>query len=82
MLVEVWAGHDHRSAAACGNYHFARSPQPGEEVEIDGTVVVVTRAWHRPSIYYKGPKFAILVEDRVGCNEIRPEVRDDAGAMV
>ena len=58
MLIDVWAG-DSSSAAAWGSFHFARSPQAGEEVEIDGTVVVVTRAWHRPSIYYKGAKFAI-----------------------
>lgn len=73
---------DSSSAAAWGSFHFARSPQAGEEVEIDGTVVVVTRAWHRPSIYYKGAKFAILVEEPVADAQVRPEVRDHADMAV
>jgi len=81
MLIDVLAG-DSSSPAAWGSFHFARSPKAGEEVEIDGTVVIVTRAWHRPSIYYKGAKFAILVEDTVGDVQIRPEVRDHAGMTV
>lgn len=65
MLIDVFAGRDGRSVASWGSYHFARSPRPGEEVEIDGSLVIVTRAWHRPDIYYKGAKFAILVDETV-----------------
>jgi hypothetical protein len=82
MLIDVLAGRDSGSAAVWGSYHFAQAPQPGEEVEIDGTVVVVSRAWHRPSPYYKGAKFAILVGDPVGGSDARSQVRGDAGAVV
>ena len=81
MLVDVLAG-DSSSPAAWGSFHFARSPQAGEEIEIDGTVVVVTRGWHRPSIYYQGAKFAILVEERVADAQVGPEVRDHADLAV
>lgn len=42
MLIDVFAGHDRNSAAPRGSFHFARSPKPGEHVEIDGTVLIVT----------------------------------------
>lgn len=81
MLIDVFAGRDSRSAASWGSYHFARSPKPGEEVEIDGSLVIVTRAWHRPDVYYKGAKFAILVDEAVSQAQDIP-VREDAEAAV
>lgn len=73
MIIEVFAGRDRRSAAARGSFHFARPPRPGEQIEIDGVFLVVTRAWHRPDVHYSGPKFAILVDDRASrAEEIAP----------
>lgn len=82
MLIDVFAGRDPNAAASRGSFHFARSPQPGEQVEIDGTVLIVTRAWHRPDIYYRGAKFAILVADQVAYAEAAIPVHDDAGVLV
>lgn len=82
MLIAVFAGRDSRSAASRGCFHFARAPRPGEEVEIDGAVAIVTRAWHRPDIYYKGAKFAILVDDPVSRAATDIPVGDDAGVAV
>ena len=65
MLIDVFAGSDLGSANKLGAFHFARSPQPGEQVEIEAEVFIVGRAWHRPSIYFPGPKFAILVQDEI-----------------
>lgn len=65
MLIDVFAGSDLGSANNLGAFHFARSPQPGEQVEIEAAVFIVGRAWHRPSIYFPGPKFAILVQDEI-----------------
>ena len=70
MLIDVFAGRDRRSAQPRGSYHFSCSPAPGEQVELDGKLLIVTRAWHRPNICYPGAKFAILVE------------HEDAGAEV
>ena len=81
MLIDVFAGRDTNSAASRGSFHFARSPQPGEQVEIDGTVLIVTRAWHRPDIYYRGAKFAILVGDPVDRAEGAIPIHDDAEAV-
>ena len=81
MLIDVFAGHDRNSAAPRGSFHFARSPKPGEHVEIEGTVLVVTRAWHRPDIYYRGAKFAILVCDPVDRAEAAIPIHDDAEAV-
>jgi hypothetical protein len=63
MLVEVLAGADEASAKPVGNYYFARSPDIGDDITIEGKHIKVKRAWHCPSEYYAGPKFAILVED-------------------
>ena len=82
MLIDVLAGRDSGSAASRGSFHFACAPRPGDEVEIDGAVVVVTKAWHKPDIYYKGAKFAILVDDPTGRACLDIPVHDDAGAVV
>lgn len=81
MLIDVFAGQDGRSAQSRGSFHFACPPKPGEEVEIEGAVVIVTKAWHRPDIYYKGAKFAILVDDAASQDGIDLKVRDDASAV-
>jgi hypothetical protein len=81
MLIDVFAGHDRNSAAPRGSFHFARSPKPGEHVEIDGTVLIVTRAWHRPDIYYRGAKFAILVGDPVDRGGPAIPIHDHAEAV-
>lgn len=81
MLIDVFSGRDRNSAAARGSFHFARAPGPGEHVEIDGMVLIVTRAWHRPDIYYHGAKFAILVDDGLDCAERAIPVHDDAGVV-
>ncbi|MDE8650656.1 hypothetical protein [Novosphingobium album (ex Liu et al. 2023)] len=81
MLIDVLAGRDSRSAASWGAFHFARSPSPGEEIEIDGTFAVVTKAWHRPDIYYKGAKFVILVDDPVSNIRSERQIREDAEAI-
>jgi hypothetical protein len=81
MLIDVFAGHDRNSAEAQGSFHFARAPMPGEQVEIDGAIVVVTRAWHRPDIYYRGAKFAILVGDPVDDAQAAIPIHDDAGLV-
>ena len=81
MLIDVFAGRDRNSAAPCGSFHFARSPRPGEHVEIDGSVLIVTRAWHRPDIYYRGAKFVILVEDPADPAERAMPIHDDATAV-
>lgn len=82
MLIDVFSGRDRRSAEPRGSLHFARSPSPGERVEIDGTAFVVTRAWHRPDIYYPGAKFAILVDEQVDHAEGAIPIHDDAVAAV
>ncbi|MBV1692010.1 hypothetical protein KRR38_31175 [Novosphingobium sp. G106] len=82
MLIDVLAGRDSGSAVYRGAFHFACSPKAGEEIEIEGAFAIVTKAWHRPDIYYKGAKFVILVEEPVGRAESLAEIRDDAGALV
>lgn len=63
MLIDVFAGQDRRSAASRGCFHFSRSPEPGEQVELEGELLIVTRTWHRPDCNSTGAKFAILVEE-------------------
>ncbi len=82
MLIDVLAGRDRRSAKSWGSYHFACVPKVGDKLEIDGTALTVTDAWHRPDIYYKGAKFVILASEAVGRSASQLEVRDDAGAVV
>ncbi|CCW16997.1 hypothetical protein EBBID32_13360 [Sphingobium indicum BiD32] len=82
MLIDVLAGRDSRSAASRGCFHFARAPKPGDEIEIDGAFVTVTKAWHRPDIYYKGAKFAILVGDPVSQVKADIPVRDEAEVVL
>ena len=65
MLRDVFDGREHKNATPAGCFHFARSPTPGEQVEIDGKIRVVTRAWHQPSNCYAGAKFAILISDQI-----------------
>ena len=60
MLVAVFSGSDRRSATSKGSFHFAQSPAPGDQVEVEGELLIVTDAWHTPSIFYRGAKFAIL----------------------
>lgn len=85
MLIDVFDGRDRAAAKSKGSFHFARSPHPGEHVQIDGTARVVTQAWHQPSIYYLGAKFAILVSDEItSANHSEPAIPiyDDAGEVV
>lgn len=68
MLIDILVGHDRRSAASRGCFHFVRSPAPGERVQIGGETLTVTDAWHTPDIHYAGAKFSILVEDAGAVN--------------
>jgi hypothetical protein len=77
MLIDVFAGRDRRSAEPKGSFHFSRSPTPGEQVEIEGEVLIVTRAWHRPNICYPGAKFAVLVEQELADAELVVPCLDD-----
>lgn len=81
MLIDVFAGPDRRSAASRGSFHFAQAPKPGEKVEIDGTILIVTGAWHRPDIHYAGAKFAILIDERIGNAELAIPIHDNAESV-
>ena len=85
MLVDVFDGRDHKNAKPTGCFHFARSPTPGEQVEINGKIQVVTRAWHQPGSCYAGAKFAILISEQVApVGEVEPSTPayDVAGEVV
>lgn len=82
MLVDIFAGRDHCSASPRGSFHFSRSPEPGEKVEIDGEILTVTRAWHRPDVHYAGAKFAILVAAEIDRADLALPLHDDAGVPV
>lgn len=82
MLVDILAGRDSGSATSRGSYHFASVPRPGDQVELDGSLFVVSQAWHRPDICYKGAKFAILVKQPAGQAGADSQVRNDAGLVV
>lgn len=79
MLVEVLTGQDEGSATPTGSFYFARSPDVGEEIEIEGKRIIVKRAWHRPDVHYAGPKFAILVDPWDNCETA---AHDDAGSVI
>lgn len=44
---------------------FCAPPTPGERVELNGKILVVTRAWHQPGTCYAGAKFAILISEQI-----------------
>lgn len=80
MLVDIYSGRDRQSAQCEGSFHFSSTPAPGEQVELAGERFTVTEAWHRPDIYYRGAKFAILVTNPV--EQPRTARRmDNAGAF-
>jgi hypothetical protein len=62
VLIEILVGSDRRSAKSLGAFQFARPPEQGEKIELDGEMLKVISAWHRPDIYYPGAKFAALAE--------------------
>jgi len=63
MLVDIFSGRDRQSALSKGSYHFSTAPSQGEQLELAGERFIVADAWHRPDIYYRRAKFAILVSD-------------------
>jgi hypothetical protein len=65
MIIAVYHGASRDSASPRGHLHFEKSPNVGEQVEINRTLHVVRGAWHVPSAQYAGPKFAILVSEHV-----------------
>jgi len=79
MLIDVFAGPERNSATPRGSFHFARAPEPGEQVEIEEVVLIVTRAWHRPDIFYPGAKFAVLVSDPA--DHVEPAIPIHDGAV-
>lgn len=82
MLVEVLAGPHEAAARSSGNFYFSRSPVVGEEIEIEGKLITVRRAWHRPDVYFAGAKFAILVDAWDGEGEADTVAYDDAGSII
>lgn len=77
MLIDVFDGRDHKNARPTGCFHFARSPTPGEQVEINGKIQVVTGAWHQPGRCYAGAKFAILISEQAApAGEVEPSTPD------
>ena len=80
MLVDILMGSDNHTPESVGTFHFARSPEPGEHVELDGKILIVVDAWHKPSIYYIGAKFVVLVEQSDGVSDSlerhRPQISD------
>lgn len=79
MLVDIFLGRNRQTAKAEGTFHFSNSPVPGE-VELAGVRLTVMEAWHKPGIYYRGAKFAILVADAVEM-PLKLQQMDDAGAF-
>ena len=80
MLVHIFLGRNRRTARSEGSFHFSNPPVPGEEVELAGVRLTVMEAWHKPDIYYRGAKFAILVADSVETPRTLQQM-DDAGAF-
>ncbi len=80
MLVDIFLGRNRQTAKAERTFHFSNSPVPGEEVELAGVRLTVMEAWHKPGIYYRGAKFAILVADAVEM-PLKLQQMDDAGAF-
>ena len=80
MLVDIFLGRNRQTATAEGSFHFSNPPVSGEEVELAGVRLKVMEAWHRPDIYYRGAKFAILVADAVEM-PLTLQQMDDAGAF-
>ncbi|AZI36337.1 hypothetical protein NT2_12_01230 [Caenibius tardaugens NBRC 16725] len=85
MLIDVFDSRNHSDTKSIGCFHFARSPVPGEHVEIDGRVRMVTRAWHQPSIYCAGAKYAILISDQttpINDTPLTIPIHDDAEEVI
>jgi hypothetical protein len=70
MLVAIFSGFDRESAKPKGNHYFARLPELGDQVEVDGEMFVVTKAWHTPDTHFAGPKFSILLQDELSQTEL------------
>ena len=62
VLIEILVGSDRRSAKSLGAFQFARPPEEGERIELEGELLKVISAWHKPDIYYPGAKFVALAE--------------------
>jgi hypothetical protein len=75
MLVAIFSGSDRDSAKPKGAHHFARLPGPGDQVEVDGALLVVTQAWHTPDTHFAGPKFSILLQEEPSRTERAPSGR-------
>lgn len=85
MLIDVFNGRDHKNATPAGRFHFLRPPTPGERVELNGNILVVTRAWHQPGTCYAGAKFAILISDQIpatGTSESAFPVHDEVREVI
>jgi hypothetical protein len=61
MLVRILYGETRNQAEEKGSMRFARCPEKDESVIIDDEAMVVSGAWHSPSIHFAEPKFTILV---------------------
>lgn len=81
MLVDVLTGPDELSATSTGNFYFARSPGAGEQIEIEGKLLRVRRAWHRPDVHFSGAKYAILVAPW-DPEDAQTAAHDEAGSVV
>ena len=42
--------------------HFDRPPEAGDLVELDGRLLTVSKAWHRPDEACVGSKFAVMLK--------------------
>jgi hypothetical protein len=65
MLVAIFSGSDREAPKSKGNHYFGRSPKLGDQVEVEGELFVVTKAWHTPDTHFAGPKFSILLQDEI-----------------
>lgn len=60
MLVSVfWEGIEPKPENL--RLHFETAPAVGDLVEIEGKLMVVSQAWHRPDDACVGSKFAVVL---------------------
>lgn len=60
MLVSIfWEGTEPKPEGV--RLYFETAPAAGDLVEIDGKLMVVSQAWHRPDDACVGSKFAVVL---------------------
>lgn len=62
MLVSIFKEGAGRNDAQ--NLHFETAPVEGDLVELDGKLLAVSQAWHKPDESCVGSKFAVLLTER------------------